>query len=216
MFQLNNVIPIPLKEQGIAASEVWQTEFKLDVRKRYFVQAPSGKGKTTFQLLLYGIRKDYEGEAMLETKDGWVNLRALSLDDWAKLRQNRLAIIFQDLRLFPQLTVEENLILKNDLTQHMPIDEIKAMAERLGVAFLWNKQAGILSYGQRQRVAIIRALSQPFDFLLMDEPFAHLDQENIKKACDLIMEVCAKQEAGYMIASLGERYQLVYDQEIQL
>lgn len=216
MFQLNNVIPIPLKEQEIGASQVWQTDFTLDASQRYFVQAPSGKGKTTLQLLFYGIRKDYEGDAMVQLKGEWVNLRKLSLDAWAKLRQKQLAIIFQDLRLFPQLTVEENFILKNELTNHKSIDEIKEMAERLGVAFLWNKKAGILSYGQRQRVAIIRALSQPFDFLLMDEPFAHLDQDNIQKACDLIMEVCAQEEAGYMIASLGDHYELKYDQEIQL
>ncbi len=216
MFQLNQVIPIPLKEQNTGASQVWQTELKLDASKRYFVQAPSGKGKTTLQLLLYGIRKDYEGEANLHWHGQWQNLKTLSLDDWAKLRQQQLSIIFQDLRLFPQLSVGDNLLLKNQLTKHKSLEEIRAMAEQLGVLFLWDKPAGILSYGQRQRVAIIRALCQPFDFLLMDEPFAHLDEENIQKCCDLIMESCQAEDAGYMIASLGARYLLDYDQDISL
>jgi len=212
MFHLSNLLPIPLKEQQIGNSEVWKTELNINAQERCFLSAPSGKGKTTLQLILYGIRKDYEGEVLLDGKP----IRNLSLDAWAEIRQRRLAIIFQDLRLFPQLSAWENLLLKNKLTQYKTEEQIKEMAEKLGVADFLNKQAGILSYGQRQRMAVVRAVCQPFELLLMDEPFSHLDAENIRKCSDLIGEECQAQRAGFLITSLGDPYYFEYNKTVQL
>jgi len=212
MFTLSNVIPIPLKEQKIGHSEVWNTELNIPAGKKIFLSAPSGKGKTTFQLMLYGIRKDYDGIVKMDGTD----IRTFGLNEWSAIRQNKLSIIFQDLRLFPDLSAMENIELKNNLTKHKSKDQILQMAESLGVAEFLNKKAGILSYGQRQRMAIIRAMCQPFELLLMDEPFSHLDKENIEKACKLIISETEQNGAGYIIASLGDRYSLDYEQTIQL
>ncbi len=212
MFHLSQVLPIPLKEQRLSESEIWRTELDLSSNERCFISAPSGKGKTTFHLILYGIRKDYEGQVLLDNK----SIQKLTLDDWAIIRQKRLSIIFQDLRLFPNLTALENLTLKNSLTNFKTESQLKEMAERLGVSEFLNKAAGILSYGQRQRFAIIRALCQPFELLLMDEPFSHLDSANIEKACKLIQEECSSQNAGFVIASLGDNYFLEYDRILKL
>ena len=89
------------------------------------------------------------------------------------------------------------------------------MAQNLGIENLLEKKCGELSYGQRQRVAIIRALSQPFEYLLLDEPFSHLDDENTQKACTLIETALAKNNAGLILVSLGEKYFLKYDKEIK-
>jgi ABC-type lipoprotein export system ATPase subunit len=212
MFSLSNVIPIPLKEQNIGSSEVWNTELQIPSSKKIFLSAPSGKGKTTFQLMLYGIRKDYEGTVKMKGED----IKSFDLNKWSDIRQKSLSIIFQDLRLFPELSAFDNIELKNNLTNHKTKDQILQMAESLGVAEFLNKKAGILSYGQRQRMAIIRAMCQPFELLLMDEPFSHLDKGNIDKACKLISEECEQKGAGFIIASLGERYALEYDLTIQL
>ena len=212
MITLSNVIPIPLKEQNIGSSEVWKTELQIPDKKKIFLSAPSGKGKTTFQLMLYGIRKDYEGIVKMNGED----ISTFDLNKWSDIRQNKLSIIFQDLRLFPDLTAMENLELKNNLTNHKTKEQILQMAESLGVADFLKKKAGILSYGQRQRMAIIRAMCQPFELLLMDEPFSHLDKANIEKACELIRTETKQNEAGYIIASLGDRYSLEYDHTIQL
>lgn len=212
MFTLSNVLPIPLKEQHIGNSEVWNTELEIQHNKKIFLSAPSGKGKTTFQLMLYGIRKDYEGTVKMRGED----IKTFDLNKWAEIRQNKLSIIFQDLRLFPELSAFENIELKNNLTKHKTKDQILQMAESLAVAEFLNKKAGILSYGQRQRMAIIRAMCQPFELLLMDEPFSHLDRVNIDKACTLINAECAHNKAGYLIASLGDKYVLDYDLTIQL
>jgi ABC-type lipoprotein export system ATPase subunit len=109
------------------------------------------------------------------------------------------------LRLFPNLTARENIELKRVL--HKPLYEaskIDEMAERLGVASILLQQAGICSYGEQQRIGIIRALMQSFTWLIMDEPFSHLDKANTKKAADLIAEECAKRNAGFILTDLEE------------
>ena len=77
------------------------------------------------------------------------------------------------------------------------------MAEMLGMAEFLQRKAGILSFGQQQRVAILRALCQPYDYLLADECFSHMDQENSYKAYQVIREECDSQGAGLILTSLN-------------
>ena len=63
-------------------------------------------------------------------------------------------------------------------------------------------KAGTCSYGEQQRIAIIRALQQPFNFIILDEPFSHLDEENSKKALALIEQEADKRGAGIILADL--------------
>ena len=79
-----------------------------------------------------------------------------------------------------------------------------------------DKTCATLSYGQRQRVAIVRALAQPFDYLLLDEPFSHLDTANIKIATDIIQEACVQQKAGLLLVSLGDAYLFDYDKRVEI
>lgn len=72
---------------------------------------------------------------------------------------------FQDLRIFTELTALENVQLKNNLTGYKKKKEILAFFEKLGLSDKLNVKTGKLSFGQQQRVAFIRALCQPFDFL---------------------------------------------------
>ena len=68
-YKLNNLLPHPLKEQKrLNASDIWETECFLEKGKKYLVTAPSGKGKSTFLHILYGLRKDYEGQVVLNEK----------------------------------------------------------------------------------------------------------------------------------------------------
>ena len=76
------------------------------------------------------------------------------------------------------------------------------MTASLGIENKLNKLVRTCSYGEQQRVAIIRALQQPFDFLLMDEPFSNLDDANRKKAMELIEEAVSKRNASIILADL--------------
>ena len=213
MIELQNLRPEPLLPNGIQPdSQTFATEVHFETGKRYLVIATSGKGKSTLLHIIYGLRQDYTGTVRVGERE----VRQLAPDDWSELRQRQFSIVFQNLRLFADLTARENIALQNTLTNHKTTEEIEVMAERLGVRELLDKPAGQLSYGQRQRMAIIRALCQPFQFLLLDEPFSHLDEGNTKAACALFEEELDAQGAGLILVSLGERYFLRFDEELRL
>ena len=162
--------------------------------------------------LLYGMRRDYQGQVLVNEKE----VGKMKAEELANMRKAKLAMVFQDLRLFPQLTGLENILIKNSLTNHKTDDEIHEMAARLDVADILEQTPATLSYGQQQRIALIRALCQPFDYLLLDEPFSHLDLTNIHRAGALIAEELKATGAGLIIVSLGSDYGLKFDYNLKL
>ncbi len=199
---LKNIIPTPLIDEDLSASEIWGKEIELECSQHYFLSSGSGKGKSTLLNILYGLRKDYEGIVFAEQR----KLKDFSMDDWAEWRSTKLAYLPQNLQLINHLTVSENLTLKNQLTNSYSSEEINFFLEELNIIELKHRVVSTLSIGQQQRVALIRSLLQPFDFLLLDEPFSNLDEENIQKALDLVHAICKQQNAGYLIATLGYDY----------
>jgi ABC-type lipoprotein export system ATPase subunit len=208
---LDHVTPAPLA--GVSfSSEIWNTSISFEKGKSYKIFAPSGKGKSTFIHILYGLRKDFTGKATI----GSSSVNSLSNDQWAKLRATNISIVFQDLRLFQELTARENIEVKTCLLKEDKEDQIQRFSETLGVKHLLEKKIKILSYGERQRIAIIRSLMQPFEWLLLDEPFGHLDEANIIKACALIESECKTRGAGILVTSLGSDYSFKYDHQYSL
>ncbi len=162
--------------------------------------------------MLYKTRHDYEGQVLY----GDTDLRTIPAGELAAIRQKRVSIIFQDLRLFNNLTARENIELKRVMQSvFYPPVVIDDMAERLGIQGILDQPAGICSYGEQQRIAIIRSLMQPFEWLIMDEPFSHLDKENTRKAAALIAEECTKRAAGFLVTDLDDddnfKYTQLYD-----
>jgi putative ABC transport system ATP-binding protein len=98
--------------------------------------------------------------------------------------------------------VKENIEIKRILDPYHGSEKINEMAKRLGIENKLDQVAKTCSYGEQQRIAIIRALMQPFDFLLLDEPYSHLDEANRKKAMELIYEECGKRNAAMVFADL--------------
>jgi len=211
-IRIQNIVPAPLAEVDTTGSQVWRSDFTFQPSKFYKVQAPSGKGKSTIVNILFGNRTDYTGDAFIDEK----NIRKFGLSNWTKFRKEKCSIVFQDLRLLPDFTAMENVLLKAALIKYYDTSQIEAMAEMLGVKKLLNRKAAFLSYGERQRVAIIRSLVQPFEWLLLDEPFSHLDQNNIAKASQLIVDECRKRNAGIIVAGLDDDKFIPYDEKINL
>ena len=209
---LDKVIPHPLLERSELQSDVWQQSLTFKAGDAIHIAAPSGSGKTSLIHILYGLRKDYQGKIEAGNKD----IATWGINDWAESRQYRLSIIFQDLRLFPDFTGMENILIKSTLAGDTTDEAIYGMAEQLGIKGLLSKKCKLMSQGERQRMAIIRAMTQPFEWLLMDEPFSHLDEENTRKACELITSECKKRNAGFIMASLGEEYFMNYDIKLKL
>lgn len=211
-IKFENVMPEPLSAMKHGEKSIWGNNFILDAGKKVMLNASSGKGKTTFTHLISGIRKDYQGKVSFNNQ----NISSFTNDQWTEIRKEDLAIVFQDLQLFPDLTVEENLILKNDLNKLFTINEIKSFLERLDVQDKWDKKCRILSMGQQQRVAIVRAILQPYKWLLMDEPFSHLDEKNTQKCISLIVERTNDLGAGFILTTLGDNHGIKYDLTLQL
>jgi putative ABC transport system ATP-binding protein len=200
-IRFEKMIPLPMLEQDTSGSEVWEADtLLLQQGKRYVVEAASGRGKTSLLSVIYGIRHDYRGAVFLDKRD----LSTFTLKEWSLLRKEKLSFIFQGLELFDELTGLENIRLKNNITGYHSEERIMEMAELLSVEPFLQRKAGILSFGQQQRMAIIRALCQPFDFLLADECFSHMDQKNSLRAYELIREECEARDAGLLLTSLNE------------
>ncbi len=203
-FTLNHIIPHPLNDLSFNKESVWDNELSISSNQSYIIKANSGKGKSTFISLLYGLRSDFNGELKINNK----NSKSLTIKEWSELRTNKLSIVFQDMRLFDDLPLWDNLMVKNELTKHKSEAQITEYINLLGLDGKQHQLCGTLSLGQQQRVAIIRSLLQPFEFLLMDEPFSHLDETNTKLALDIIKHECNNQQASFLISSLGSNHHL--------
>ena len=197
-IKIENLIPIPLKEFGFDQSEVWNNTYTFEKGKYYQIVAHSGVGKSTLINIIYGERKDYDGVLSF---DGLKSIK-LKSKDWNEIRKTKLSYVFQGLHLFEELTLLENIQLKNGLTNHATEEEIKKWIEAVGLSKHLHQKAVHLSYGQRQRIAVIRAFCQPFDFILLDEPFSHLDEVNQALLMDLIETEAKKNNAGIILTSL--------------
>lgn len=200
-IRLEKMIPLPMLEQDTSGSEVWEADsLLLEQGECYVVEAPSGRGKTSLLSVIYGIRTDYQGVVSMDDR----NLASLTMKEWSLIRKSKLSFIFQGLELFDDLTALENIQLKNRITLFHSDERIMEMAQLLGVDRFLKRKAGILSFGQQQRIAIIRALCQPFNFLLADECFSHMDLENSLTAYHLIRDECKSRDAGIILTSLNK------------
>lgn len=199
-IKLEQVDPVFIEEEKKSASGIWKKTLVFNPGEHVHIVAPSGSGKTSLIHFLYGMRNDYEGSI---TYDG-VNISGFGAEQFARYRQQHISIVFQDLRLFTAQTVLQNLEIKRVLQPYHPQSQVETMAKRLGIHNKLGKLCRTCSYGEQQRIAIIRALQQPFDFLLLDEPFSHLDDNNRKKAMELMEEEAALRKASIILADLKQ------------
>ncbi|MEO6547255.1 MAG: ATP-binding cassette domain-containing protein [Ferruginibacter sp.] len=197
---LEKILPAFFKDGEVTASQVWNKPISLQKRENVHIIAPSGSGKTTLIHFLYGLRNDYKGSIYYDAN----NIKEFDAERFSQWRQQHISIVFQDLRLFTEHTVIQNLEIKRSLLPYHSVNNIVAMAKRLGIENKLNQLCKHCSYGEQQRIAIIRALQQPFDFLLLDEPFSHLDELNRQKAMELMEEESGKRNASIILADLRE------------
>lgn len=206
------VIPQVFASREEQNSDVWQQDITFEKEKVYLIEAESGKGKSTFCSYLIGYRHDYSGQVLFDDVDA----RSLKVAEWTGIRQQHISMLFQELRLFPELTAMENVLIKNNLTGYKSREEIINWFEMLGIPDKKDVKIGRMSFGQQQRVALIRSLVQPFDFLVADEPVSHLDDQNARIMGDILMQEVRRQGAGLIVTSIGKHMDLNYDKVVQL
>ena len=211
-IQLNNTLPRVFAGHNGISSDVWLHDIALERGKRYLISAESGTGKSSMCSYIYGYRQDYSGRIAFDGQD----IRQLSIAQWCDVRKSHIAYLPQDMRLFGELTALENVELKNRLTGYKSRHEIEQLFQALGIADKQNSLAAKLSIGQQQRVAIIRTLCQPCDFIMLDEPVSHLDEENNRIVGDIITSEAARQGAGIIATSVGNHLLMPVDHTFNL
>lgn len=211
-IHLQQTLPQVFAGRDTVTSQIWHQDIVFSKGKRYLIEAASGTGKSSLCSYIYGYRRDYQGIISFDER----NIRSFSVGEWVDIRKHSLSILFQELRVFPELTALENVLLKNRLTNYKKKKEILALFEAVGIADKINERAGKLSFGQQQRVAFIRSLCQPFDFIFLDEPVSHLDDENNAIMSRLLVQEAGSRGAGIIVTSIGKHLELEYDLSYEL
>ena len=200
---LKQVLPHVFSESGdVLDSDVWKKDVTLERGQVYLIEAASGTGKSSFCSYLYGYRDDYSGQIYFDDQD----IRRLSVSRWIDLRRHSLSLLFQELRLFPELTAWENVMIKNNLTGYKNDKEIEAFFEQLGIADKKNSLVGKMSFGQQQRVA----------FIFLDEPISHLDEENGHILSSILLKEAESRGSGVIVTSIGKHLDIRYDKVLRL
>lgn len=211
-IELQQSLPAIFAGRDSVISDVWHQQVIFEKGKTYLIEAASGTGKSSLCSYIYGYRTDFQGIIAFDGK----NIKNFKVPDWVEIRKHSLSMLFQELRLFPELTAWENVQLKNQLTGFKKKKEITLLFQALGIEDKMNALVGKMSFGQQQRVAFIRALCQPFDFIFMDEPISHLDEDNGKLMGRILKEEAARQQAGVIVTSIGKHMVLDYDKILKL
>ncbi len=211
-IELSHTLPAVFAGRDDDSSQVWLRQVEFERGKMHLVSAESGTGKSSMCSYIYGYRNDYSGTIAFDGRD----ISNLSVAEWCDVRCRHIAYLPQDLRLFSELTAYENIELKNRLTGHKTRKEVLDYFEMLGISDKIDSQLGKLSIGQQQRVAIIRTLCQPCDFILLDEPVSHLDAANNKIVAQMVTDEARRQGAGVISTSVGNNLMINVDKEFKL
>lgn len=211
-INLQQTLPGVFADRNTIQSDVWHQDLTFHKETYYLIEAESGGGKSSLCSYIYGYRNDYQG---LITFDGQ-NIKQNTIKEWIHLRKTSISLLFQELRLFPELTALENVLLKNKLTHYKKNSEIRQLFQQLDIEEKLHEKVGKLSFGQQQRVAFIRALCQPLDFILLDEPVSHLDDTNNKRMSQLLLDEAQAQGCGVIVTSIGKPLELPYHETLKL
>ena len=155
----------------------------------------SGSGKTTLTMILTGILPCSGFQWIFKGED----LASLSPPS------RRLSVLFQDLRLFPSMSAKDNILFPLKALGEKPQSHCRQwerVVRRLGLEKRLSAFPEDLSGGEKQRVALARALMAPrARFLILDEPFAHLDSNTLQEAAALVLEIIGEKNLPTLLIS---------------
>ena len=172
-------------------------DVSLNVEKGEFVSimGPSGSGKSTLLYILSGIESFDKGEVYLSGKE-ISNIKGNELSD---IRRNHIGFVFQNPELIPEINVIKNILIPVASNRKEKINKAEELLKELGLKDYQNRNVNNLSGGEKQRVAIIRALINEPDIIFADEPTGALNQSATKETMELFLQLKSKGNTILMV-----------------
>lgn len=210
-IHLRQTLPQVFADRDAITSDIWHQQITFSKGKSYLIEAASGTGKSSLCSYIYGYRRDYQGIINFDER----NIRSLSVSEWGNIRRQSLSILFRNCA-FSRTDSTRKRSSEEPADQSQEEERNHHPFRNHGIADKTNVKAGKLSFGQQQRVAFIRSLCQPFDFIFLDEPVSHLDDENGAIMSRLLTEEAGRQQAGIIVTSIGKHLPLAYNEVYKL
>lgn len=162
--------------------------------ERLAIIGESGAGKSTLLNLIAGFETPASGQILLNHCDHTQTQPA----------ERPVSMLFQDNNLFPHLTVAQNIglaLAPSLLLNATQQQQVREIAEKMGIESLFSRRADQLSGGQKQRVALARTLLRDKPILLLDEPFSALDPIRRHELQQFILEICIERNLTLLMVT---------------
>jgi len=160
------------------------------------VAGPSGSGKSTMMMIMAGLAQPSSGRVEVDGAD----LTAMSEDELARFRRQRIGIVFQAFHLIPTMTALENVAVPLEFAHRADaFERAAASLAAVGLEHRLSHYPGQLSGGEQQRVALARAFAVEPRLLLADEPTGNLDGETGRQVIDLMFALAARQASTLIL-----------------
>ena len=188
---------------------------ELDPGKALALAGPSGAGKSTLLRLLTGLLVPTSGQVRL----GSSPIDQLSREQCRAFRLQHVGLVFQDFALLDYLSVTENILLPHQFKGSagaLTRQKAEALAERLQIHRYLDKRVSQLSQGERQRVAVARALVHEPRFIFADEPTASLDPSRGRIVVDLLLEDARQRGACLVMVTHDPNLLPLFDQTVRM
>lgn len=210
-IHLRQTLPQVFADRDAITSDVWHRDITFHKGKRYLIEAASGTGNHRFAAMFTATATIIRESSTLMSA---ISVHSPSMT--GQIYANTPSAFFSGVAYLSRTYRHRKHTTEEPAYQLQKRKEVLTLFEAIGIADKVNEKAGKLSFGQQQRVAFIRSLCQPFDFIFLDEPVSHLDDENGTIMGRLLTEEASRQGAGIIVTSIGKHLELDYDEIYQL
>jgi putative ABC transport system ATP-binding protein len=203
------------QRSGVETQALHNVSFEAHPGELVLILGPSGSGKTTFLTLLAGLQRPTIGDVFIFGK----NVNKYSAKELQMLRARRLGFIFQTFYLLDSLTSFENIMLVmkfSGLDKAVAGKRAEELLDRFGVKHLKNALPKTLSQGEKQRVAVARALANGADLILADEPTGSLATQQGMIILSFLKDIIKSENKCVIISSHDERIRSSANRVLQL
>lgn len=162
------------------------------------ISGSSGSGKTTLLTLLSGLDRPSSGQVLINNQD----ISAAAEEELAPLRNKTIGFVFQSFHLVPSMTAMENIMFPAELLGDRKADKrARQLLERVGLTQRRDNLPSQLSGGEKQRIALCRAMINRPKLLFADEPTGNLDSENGKIVLGQLIELKNEHNATLILVT---------------